>query len=327
MSGAANPKAYELVLRGHFHRAKGSTEDRQRALEYFRQAIEADPKYALAYADLSDIYRSLINSGQLAEAEYLPRARTAAESAIDLDETLADGQYALANLMTYGWEWTEAERRYKRSIELNPNLALAHRWYASYLRLMGRHDQAIAEITRARELDPLSPGVNATLGFLLLSAGRHDQAREALEKTLELDRGYPYAYLYLGHVYMAQRDYENAIAAYRQAAALGLDTPPTQIALGSAYAYAGQTDRARAMAGELRDRTKNVSPAELAILMVALGEREQALTSLENAFRVRDSHLQQLGVEPGFDPLRAEPRFTDLLQRIGLGDRAGSSQK
>ncbi len=107
--------------------------------------------------------------------------------------------------MTYGWEWTEAERRYRRSIELNPNLALAHRWYASYLRLMGRHDQAIAEITRARELDPLSPGVNATLGFLLLSAGRHDHARAALEKTLELDREYPYAYLYLGHVYMAER--------------------------------------------------------------------------------------------------------------------------
>ena len=103
------------------------------------------------------------------------------------------------------WEWAEAERQYKRSIELNPNLALAHRWYAAYLRLMGRHDQAIAEITRARELDPLSPGVNATLGFILSSAGRYDQASEALKKTLELDRSYPYAHLYLGHVYTAQK--------------------------------------------------------------------------------------------------------------------------
>ncbi len=327
MSGAANARAYELLLRGHFHRAKGSTDDRQRAREYFRQAIEADPKYALAYADLSDIYRSLINSGQLSATEYLPRARAAAETALELDETLADGHYALANLMTYSWEWIEAERRYKRSIELNPNLALAHRWYASYLRLMGRHDQAIAEITRARELDPLSPGVNATLAFILSSAGRHDQARAALEKTLELDRGYPYAHLYLGHLYMAQGDPAKAIDAYRQAATLGLDTPPTQIALGAAYARAGQTDRARATLAELRRRTENVSPSELAILLVALGEPEQALASLEDAYRARDPHLQQLGVEPGFDPLRAEPRFRDLLQRIGLEDKARSSQK
>jgi serine/threonine-protein kinase len=318
LSGTRNARAYELLLRGHVHRAKGSTEDRQRAGEYFRQAIEADPGYALAYADLSDIYRSLINSGQLDATEYLPRARAAAEKALELDETLADGHYALANLMTYGWEWAAAERSYKRSIELNPNLALAHRWYASYLRLMGRHDQAVAEIARARELDPLSPGVNATLAFILTSAGRYDQAREALDRTLELDRAYPYAHLYFGHLYMAEGGYDRAIASYQQAATLGLDTPPTQIALGAAYARAGQTDRARAILADLGKRTENVSPAELAVLLVALGERERALASLEEAFRVRDTHLQQLGVEPGLEPLRAEPRFRDLLQRVGL---------
>ena len=225
-SGAVNAKAYELLLRGHFQRAKGSTEDRQKALDYFRQAIEADPNYALAYADLSDIYRSLINSGTFAPAEFLPIARSAAQKARELDDSLADAHYALANLMTYAWEWDEAEREYKRAIELNPNLALAHRWYAAYLRLMGRHDQAIAEITRARELDPLSPGVNATVGFVLSSAGRYDEASEALKKTLELDRSYPYTHLFLGHVYAAQKKYAEAIAAYRQAATLGLDTPP-----------------------------------------------------------------------------------------------------
>ena len=220
--------------------------------------------------------------------------------------------------MTYDWEWSEAERRYRRSIELNPDLALAHRWYASYLRLMGRHDQAVAEITRARELDPLSPGVNATLGFILLSAGQHEPARQALERTLELDRGYPYAHLYLGHVSMAQRDYARAVTAYQQAATLGLDTPPTQIALGAAFAHGGQTAKARTILAALRSHADNVSPGELAILLVALGERDQALTSLEHAYRVRDPHLQQLGVEPGFDPIRGDARFQNLLQRIGL---------
>ena len=188
-----NPEAYELLLKGHFHRAKGGTEDRQKAGDYFARAIAADPSYALAHADLSDIYRSLVSSGLLDRNEYLPKARAAAQKALELDDGLADGHYALANLMTYAWEWADAEREYKRAIELNPNLALAHRWYAAYLRLMGRHEQAIAEISRARELDPLSPGVNATVGYVLSSARRYDQAITALNKTIDLDRKYPYA--------------------------------------------------------------------------------------------------------------------------------------
>ena len=317
-TGAVNAKAYELLLRGHFQRAKGGTEDRLKALDYFRQAIEAEPNYALAYADLSDIYRSLINSGMFPPAEFLPIARSAAQKACDLDDSLAEAHYALANLMTYSWEWEEAEREYKRAIELNPNLALARRWYASYLRLMGRHDQAIAEITRARQLDPLSPGVNATVGFVLSSAGRYDEASAALKKTLEMDRSYPYTHLFLGHVYAAQKKYAEAIAAYRQAATLGLDTPPTRISLGTAYAAAGQGDRARAILDELKTGKEHVSSGELAILQAALGEREQAFSSLEAAYRLRDHHLQTLAVEPGFDPLRADPRFQDLLQRVGL---------
>ena len=317
-SGAVNAKAYELLLRGHFHRAKGNTEDRKKALDYFRQAIEADPNYALAYADLSDIYRSLINSGTFTPAEFLPIARSAAQKASELDDSLADAHYALANLMTYAWEWEEAEREYKRAIELNPNLALAHRWYAAYLRLMGRHDEAIAAISRARERDPLSPGVNATVGFVLSSAGRQGEAIETLKNTLELDRSYPYTHLFLGHVYAAQKQYAEAIAAYRQAATLGLDTPPTKIVLGAAYAAAGQPDRARAILRELRTSKEHVSSGELAILLAALGEREQAFASLEDAYRTRDHHLQSLGVDPGFDPLRADPRFQDLLRRVGL---------
>jgi eukaryotic-like serine/threonine-protein kinase len=313
-----NPAAYELLLKGHFHRAKGGTPDRKKAAEYFEQAIAADPGYALAYADLSDIDRSLINSGLLDQKEYLPRARAAAQKAIELDESLADGHYALANLMTYAWQWADAEREYKRAIELNPNLALAHRWYATYLRLMGRPDQAITEISRARELDPLSPGVNATVGYVLSSARRYDQAMDALKTTVGLDSNYPYAYLFYGHTYAAQGRYAEAVAAYQRAVSLGLDTPATQIYLGAAYARGGDRDRALAVLERLRSTPEHVSACELAILLTALGERERAFASLEDAYQAREIQLQALGVEPGLDPLRADPRFQNLLHRIGL---------
>jgi eukaryotic-like serine/threonine-protein kinase len=313
-----NPLAYELLLKGHFHRAKGGTEDRQKAGEYFVQAIAADPGYALAHADLSDIYRSLVNAGLLDPNEYLPKARATAEKALELDEGLADGHYALANLMTYAWEWADAEREYKRAIELNPNLALAHRWYAVYLRLLGRHDQAITEITRARELDPLSPGVNATVGYVLSSAHRYDQAIAALNRTIDLDPKYPYAHLFLGHTLAAQGKNAEAVAAYTKAIALGLDTPATQIFLGAASAHAGDRTRAVAILQQMQSSTARVSAAELAILLAALGEREQAFASLERAYRAHDIQLQYLGVEPGFDPLRSDPRFADLMRRVGL---------
>ena len=182
-----NPEAYELLLKGHFSRAKGGADDRQKAGDYFAQAIAVDPGYALAHADLADIYRSLVTAAWSILPSTCRRRERPRGRALELDDNLAEAHYALANLMTYAWEWADAEREYKRAIALNPNLALAHRWYASYLRLVGRHDEAIAEIMRARELDPLSPGVNATVGFVLASARRYEQAIADPAKTIELD--------------------------------------------------------------------------------------------------------------------------------------------
>ena len=236
-----------------------------------------------------------MSSGLLDRNEYLPKARAAAQKALELDDGLADGHYALANLMTYAWEWADAEREYKRAIELNPNLALAHRWYAAYLRLMGRHEQAITEISRARELDPLSPGVNATVGYVLSSAGRFDQAITALKRTIDLDPKYPYAHLFLGHTYGAQGKYAEAVAAYTRTIALGLDTPATQIYLGAASARAGDRTRALAILQQLQSSKVHVSAAELAILLTALGERERAFASLEQAYLAQDIQLQYPG--------------------------------
>ena len=313
-----NPAAYELLLKGHYHRARGGALDRQKAGDYFAQAIAADPGSALAHADLSDIYRSLASSGLVDPAEYLPKARAAAQRALELDDSLAEGHYALANLMTYAWEWTAAEQQYKQAIALNPNLALAHRWYAAYLRVVGRHDEAVAEIMRARELDPVSPGLNATVGLVLASAGRHDEALQALTKTTELDPGYGYSYVFLGSIHAARGRYADAVDSYRKAMTLGLDTPTTQIALGVALANVGDRPAAGAILARLQAGADHVSPAELATLLAALGQRDAAFASLERAYAAHDLQLQYLGVSAAFAPLRPDPRFQDLRRRVGL---------
>ena len=314
----ASPRAYELLLKGRFHRSRGSTEDRKQAGALFSQAIAADPGYAPAYADLADIYRSLVGSSIYDPKEYLPRAEAAARKAIDLDPRNADAYFTLANLETSAWQWAAAERDFKRAIELNPNLALAHRWYANFLSLMGRHEEALVEILRARELDPLSPGVNATVGYLHYLARRYDDAIEALNRTVEMDRSYPYSHFFLGHTYAAKGKHAAAVAAYTECIRLGLDSPITQIRLAAAQAQVGERDRARAALKRFQAGTSYVSPAELAILYVALGEREQAFGSLEQALESRDPQLQLVGALPPFDPLRTDPRFKEILRRVGL---------
>jgi TolB-like protein/uncharacterized protein HemY len=314
----AAPEAYQLLLQAQFYRFKGGIEDRKKAVQYLNQAIAVDPGYALAYAELSDTYRGLVGSSILDPKEYLPRAEAAARTAIELDENLAEAHYALANLMTYKWQWLDAEQEYKRAIALNPNLALVHRWYALNLGLTGKNEQAMSEIKRAAELDPLSPAVNGGLGNVLYYARQYDQAIEALRKTLELDKNYPFAHVLLGNVYAAKGMSGEAITAYRDAINLGFDTPSTQIFLGAAYAQSGENDKAKAILKQLQTSHDNVSPAQLAMLFVALGEREEAFALLNKAYEAHDLQLQYLRVSPGYDSLRSDSRFQDLLRRIGL---------
>jgi serine/threonine protein kinase/TolB-like protein/Flp pilus assembly protein TadD len=311
-------EAYQLLLQAQFYRFKGGIEDRKKAVQYLNQAIAVDPGYALAYAELSDTYRGLVGSSILDPKEYLPRAEAAARTAIELDENLAEAHYALANLMTYKWQWLDAEQEYKRAIALNPNLALVHRWYALNLGLTGKYEQAMSEIKRAAELDPLSPAVNGGLGNVLYYARQYDQAIEALRKTLELDKNYPFAHVLLGNVYAAKGMSGEAITAYRDAINLGFDTPSTQIFLGAAYAQSGENDKAKAILKQLQTSHDNVSPAQLAMLFVALGEREEAFALLNKAYEAHDLQLQYLRVSPGYDSLRSDSRFQDLLRRIGL---------
>jgi TolB-like protein/Tfp pilus assembly protein PilF len=314
----ANPQAYELLLRGRFYRNKGGTENLKKAVRYYEQAIDTDPNYALAHAELSTRYSSLVAAGFLDPGDYLPKAEAEARRALELDPGLADAHFALAGIILMTWDWSAAEREYQWAIKSNPNLAIAHGGYAHFLSLMGRHEQAIEAIKRARELDPLSVPVNVGVGFMLYLARQYDQSIAVLNEVLELDQNYSFAHLYLGYNYAAKAMHEAAIAAFREAIKRGDNTLSAQVYLGVAYAKAEQRKKARAILKSLQASDEFVSPCKLAILYDSLGEREQAFSSLERAYDAHDFQLAQLRVEPAFDSLRQDKRFAHLLRLVGL---------
>lgn len=308
-----NPQAYELLLKGRFLRNKG----KGNAIEFFNQAIATDPNYAAAYANLSLSYLSLVTASVLDPKEFIPKAETAARKALQLDDSLAEAHLAFAGTKLIAWDWASAERELRRAIDLNPNSAGARAFYSFYLSLRGRHDEAIAEMTRARELDPLSAGINAYLANRLMVARRYDQAFEAAERSIELDESRSGGHVQLGHVYAAKGQYREAIACFQDGIKLGDYSPDTQIYLGAAYAKGGERQKALAILKQLETRKEYVSSA-LAVLYVALGEREKALTLLERAYLEHDSQLQFLRIDPELDPLRSEPRFEELVRRVGV---------
>jgi serine/threonine-protein kinase len=313
-----NREAYELVLKGRLYRLRGGAENRRKAIEYYQQAIAIDPAYALAHAELSEGYRSLINNRLSDPRELIFKSAQAAQRAVELDDRLAEAHYALATIKRYDWDWQASEREYKRALELNPNLASARNGYAVYLTMTNRHDEAIAEVRRARELDPLSLIINANVGYTLYFARRYDEAFEPLRKTLELEPNFPTAYSMLAANYAAKGMYREAAAHFQETIRLGGSNTGVQIYLGAVLARSGETEKARAILKQLDNTKEYVSPVELTVLYVALGEREQAFALLEKAYGEHDYQLQFLGADPFFDELRSDLRFQDLLRRVGL---------
>ena len=316
-----NPQAYELLLKGHFFWRKGGTDNQRKGIEYYQQAIALDPNYSLAYAELSAGYSNLVGNSVLDPKEFTAKAEVALLKALALDDKLADAHLALANFKLNAWDWTAAEKEYKRALELNPNLAEAQRWYSVYLTIQGQHQQAIAAIRRARELDPLSLPVSGDVGWTLLNARQYDDAIAAVKETLELDQDFARASTYLGYIYAAKGMYSEAIAYYLEAIRLDEQSTSTDIYLGAAYARSGERQKAQAILKRLQTTKEYVSPGELAILYGSLGEQEQAFASLERAYAAHDLQLQYLGVDPAFDPLRSDPRFANLMQRVGLPNK------
>jgi TolB-like protein/Tfp pilus assembly protein PilF len=316
-----NPEAYEAYVKGRYHWNKRTEEGFYKALEYFQQAIEDAPTYARAYAGLADSYSLLAEWGLRPPQEVFPKAKAAALKALELDETLAEAHASLAYVREYhDWDFSGAEREYERAIELNPGYATAHQWYALALLETGRVDEAAAEIARARELDPLSLIINVCVGLVQHAACQYDRAIEEYHKVLELDPDFAFAHLALAWAHEQKGRYEPAIAELRRALTLSDGAPQYLACLGRTYALAGMDEEARKMLDELNGLSERryVSPINFAYVYTALRDEDEAFEWLEQAYEQRDDGLLDLKMDPFYDPLRDDPRFDDLLRRIGL---------
>ncbi len=315
-----NPEAYELYLKGRYHWNKRSPEGLRKAVEYFRQATALDPKYALAYAGLADAYVVLPNMDRrVSRREMIPLAKDAALKAVALDYDLAEAHTSLAAILRkYDFDWAGAERHYKRAIELNPNYPTAHQWYGEWLIAQGRFDEGLAEVRRALKLDPLSLITNLSLGLGLRVARRDDEAIAQLQKTLELDPNFADANAFLAAAFAHKGMYEEAVAANaRQMAREG--APPAVIeAAKGAYAREGWQGYLRFLVKSIESLENPARPEGVAGLYGQLGEKDKAFEWLERAYAERSDGLSLLKVDPWFDPLRSDPRFTDLMRRVGL---------
>jgi tetratricopeptide (TPR) repeat protein len=310
-------EAYQLYLRGRYNWNKGTIEGFQKGIEYFQQATAKDPKYGLAYAGLADSNLSLGTYW----VEAITEAKTAAMTALEIDDSLAEAHVAVGNIkLLLDWDWAAADREFKRAIQLAPNLALAHNQYGMYLAAMGRLDEAIASGERALELEPLSPIINSDLAWYLLYGGKQDRAVEQSKKTLEIDTSYVAAHWGLGITYRQMGMFKEAIGELNKALDLSGASPIISGHLGYTYALAGDRTAAQKVLEELEQLSNRryVSSVGLALVHIGLGDRNQAFEALQRAYEEHDFPLVFLKVAPWFDTLRADTKFRDLLSRMSL---------
>jgi TolB-like protein/Tfp pilus assembly protein PilF len=315
-----NAEAYQLYLKGRYHFLKITRSETEKAISYFQQAIALDPNYALAYAGLADAYRALAVSGEMPPTEFFPKAKAAAQKAIEIDDTLADAHAVVGFIIFwYDWDWNEAENQFKRALEIDPNNADTHIYYANLFSNMGHHAEALAEAKRARELDPLNLRTNALEAQFLLHAGRTDEALTRLQKTLELDPNYWLAHVFAASAYIEKGMYSEAVAASRKARDVYDSTRPVSF-IGFALAKSGKQAEARAeLEGLLKlSEERYVSPYNIAMIYNGLGERDETLAWLERGIQKRDPRLAFLKVEPKWNNLRDDPRFAELLREVGF---------
>ncbi len=315
-----NLEAYHLYLKGRYYWNKRYEGLLQKGIECFGQALEKDPDYALAYAGLADSYSILGIYHFLPPKEAFSRARAAAEKALQIDENLAETHTSLGIIrVCYDWDWPGTEREFKRAIALNPSYALAHGYYAMCLAFLGRFDEAIVEARQAQELDPLSPLINATAGYVFFVARQYDQAIQECQKALEIDPNSVVALAYIAFPYFQKAMYEEAIASLQKVIALWKGNTFWLAALGLVYAGSGRKEEAQKVLHELEERSKQqyVAPLEFVWVYTGLGEIDQAFEWLNKAYEERNV-LFRLKTEPTFDALRSDPRFKELMKKIGL---------
>ena len=319
----ANSEAYQLYLKGRFHVLRLTLAEVQTGISYFEQAIAADPTYAPAYVGLADAYRSAV-AGDMPPNELFPKAKDAAQKAIQIDDTLADAHAELGFIIFwYDWDWDAAEKEYKRALELDPNNADAHLFYAHLLSNLARHSEALQEVKRARELDPMNLRTAALEGQFLIHAGRADEALARLLKTFEMAPDFYFAHLFAASAYIEKGKYAEAIAEAEKARQFSGPTNSHPIGfLGYAQAKSGNQVQARALLDELLKASteRYVSPYNIALIYNGLDDRNEALKWLEKAYELRDQRIVFLKVEPKWNNLRNEARFQNLLNRLRLNN-------
>jgi eukaryotic-like serine/threonine-protein kinase len=323
---AANAEAYQLYLNGRYHANKGTYDGLMKSIEYFQQAITKDPNYALAYAGLADSYVQL-GGGliYLPPNEALPKAKTAAMKSLELDDSLAEAHAALAGVqLFYDWDWPGAEREVKRAIELNPNSALSHQQYAELLTTRARFDESIAEEMRALELDPLSPQIVADLAYEYMAMRRHDESITYSRKALELDPNLPISRANLAWAFALKGMHAQAIAEYgkipEQAKAVAAENQFVASGLGWVYAVSGRRADALKIAKQFKDLSSRayVDFYQCAAIYAGLGDKDEAFQLLEKAFEEHSSSLAFLTVDPYWYGMRSDPRYSELVRKIGL---------
>ena len=316
-----DPEAHRLYLLGRYHGDKFEPEDKEKAIEYFRQTIELDPQYAEAFLGLGDIYGEKAFYGSAHPRELWERCRAAATRALEIDGDLAGGHLTHATVAFYfDWEWEIAEEKFRRAISLNPNYAKAYHFYAWYLAAMGRTEVAEESINRALQLDPLAKFAYLTASDVHYLSGQYDQAIAKLREFLDLSRDNPQALSRLGWSYVQKGMFEEAISNMERAVTILPHELELSWMLGHAYAVAGRTSEARKILDDLHRLAdeRYVLPYGFALIHVGLGEHDEALEWLEKAYEERNSWMPFIGGEPRLDPLRPDPRFQDLLRRMNL---------
>jgi DNA-binding winged helix-turn-helix (wHTH) protein/TolB-like protein/Flp pilus assembly protein TadD len=314
-------EAYQSYIKGRYFWNKRTSEDIRKAVGYFEDAIIEDPNYALAYSGLADSYATLGVLDDLPPNETMPKARSAATRALELDDTLAEAHTSLGYVKhRYEWDWPGAEREFRRGIELNPDYARAHQWYGWYLLSLGKFDEAEAEFQRAQQLDPLSLYTNLTAGTPYFFSRQFDKAAAHFKKVIEMDPTFWLAHRWLAETYEGEGRYDEAIAEYQTVLKMRGGDAAQTIALGYTYAMAGRQAEARQILAEIERASKKryVPPYSFMIIYTGLGEKDKALAWLEKALQGRDNTIAFIKVDHRLDLLRSDPRFAELLKDTGL---------
>ena len=319
-----NPEAHQLYLKGRYFWNKRGTENLKKSIDYFQQAIDLDPNYALAYAGLADAYSIMPNYAGTPPGADVPRALAAARKAVELDDNLAEAHTSLANALYQIVQLPAADSEFRRAIELNPNYATAHHWFGAALFGQGRYPEAWVELQRAHELDPLSLVTNCDYALALAERGQTDEAIDQIRQTIDFEPTFRPSHDVLGQILEDQGRLSEAIPEYEKACQLSA-TPDDLAMLAHAYAKAGRMAETRKILDELTNRSRwsYVGPYALAVVHLALGDKEEALRLLEKSFEERDILLQgqygSLKIDKRLDPLRGDPRFQKLEERFMTG--------